>query len=104
MNYRNAKLTAIARDQPCMVAIPECCDGGGPTSVWAHSNLQEHGKGTGIKAHDPFGAIACGPCHDALDGRSKVLPTREARAWWMRRAMDRTLLYLFQQEKLKVAR
>lgn len=66
MMYRNKKLRQFARGRSCTVRSPNC-DGGGETSVWAHSNSQRDGKGMGIKAHDLFGCVACAPCHRWLD-------------------------------------
>ena len=40
MTYRNKKLTELACGQSCV----ECGANDG-TTVWAHSNLMEHGKG-----------------------------------------------------------
>lgn len=60
-NYRNKKLTQSARDEACV------CHGRVGTTVWAHSNKQRHGKGTGIKAHDLFGAYLCFESHTDLD-------------------------------------
>jgi hypothetical protein len=57
-----------ARGRPCMVRLPGC-DGGGETTVLAHYRLSGY-CGTGMKPDDlAFGAWACGPCHDLVDGR-----------------------------------
>jgi hypothetical protein len=60
--YRNPKILAHARGQACTNC--GCEDG---TTVAAHSNLSEHGKGRGIKAHDIFCAFLCHNCHTWLD-------------------------------------
>ena len=66
--YRNKKILAACRDEPCLVNLPGCTRGGAD-SVAAHLNLSEYGKGKGQKADDCFVAIACSSCHDILDGR-----------------------------------
>lgn len=67
MIYRNKKLIESARHESCV----SC---GAPDAVWCHSNLQYHGKGKGIKAHDLFGFYGCARCHDWYDGRSTIAP------------------------------
>lgn len=62
MSYRNPKLTRLAKGQPCV-----SCGAQDGTVIWAHSNLLEHGKGKGIKAHDAAGMFLCHKCHSALD-------------------------------------
>jgi len=66
--YRNKKITKSARGETCTLRLPGC-DGGGETTVWAHSNYSEDGKGKGVKADDIFGCYACDNCHGILDGR-----------------------------------
>ena len=87
--YRNKKLTQFARDRACTLRIPGVCDGGGETSVWAHSNSQRHGKGMGIKAHDIFGCIACHGCHQWLDTSHELKYDKEA---LFREAWERSLI------------
>lgn len=65
--YRNKKLTQSAKHESCV----SC---GNPHSCWAHSNQLRHGKGTGTKAHDLFGAYLCQRCHDWFDGRVEMPP------------------------------
>lgn len=62
MTHRDKKLTELARDQSCVAC--GVLDG---TVVWAHSNLSEHGKGMGHKAHDCMGMFLCYRCHGKLD-------------------------------------
>lgn len=98
MNYRNPKLTALARGAPCMVNVPGVCNRDPATTVWAHSNQLRHGKGKGIKAHDIFGALACSSCHDFIDGRSRAgyRGAVEPVTYWQI-AHERTILYLFER-------
>jgi hypothetical protein len=60
--YRNKKLTQSAKYEACV-----SCGANDGTIVWAHSNSQRHGKGTGTKAHDLFGAYLCYECHQKYD-------------------------------------
>lgn len=69
--YRNKKITKSARGESCTLRL-DGCDGGGETTVWAHSNFLEDGKGTSQKADDIFGCYACANCHDILDRRKRV--------------------------------
>lgn len=69
--YRNPKILAHAKGQPCQNCGRE--DG---STVAAHSNSAEHGKAKGMKAHDLFVAFLCTGngsrqgCHDWLDSES----------------------------------
>ena len=86
---RSKAIRQSARGQPCTVRAPECT-GGDETTVWAHSNLSEHGKGMSLKAHDIFGCYACMSCHAWLDGRR---PEWRALFW---SAFSRSLLILIE--------
>ena len=68
--YRNPKILAHARDQVCQNCGRE--DG---TTVAAHSNLAEHGKAKGMKAHDLFEAELCSTCHSWLDQGTGIDPS-----------------------------
>ncbi len=88
MNYRNKKLTESAKHESCV----SC---GNPNACWAHSNLLEHGKGKGIKAHDLFGAYLCLACHDWFDGRSNATPpsaTLKNRYAWFKEMNEKSLI------------
>lgn len=95
MNYRNRALLDLARDQPCMH-----CGIGDGTVVAAHSNQSKHGKGMSIKAHDNFIAFLCAKCHRELDQGSRW--NREERQQIWQGAHDKTMLHLWQTEKLQV--
>ena len=62
MIFRSPKLLALARGQSCVN-----CGSDDGTVVSAHSNLLEHGKGRGLKAHDGMIAWLCYSCHTELD-------------------------------------
>jgi hypothetical protein len=100
--FRSKKLTDSARGQPC-----QNCDAEDDTTVSAHSNWSEHGKGSRIKAADCFIAHLCVRCHAWLDQGSGTDPTgrwqdTDKREMW-RAAADKTLLRLFLNGTLKVA-
>lgn len=64
------KMTPIrksAKGEECTLRFP-CCTFDPSTTVWAHSNRLEDGKGMGIKARDEEGCYACHACHSWLDG------------------------------------
>lgn len=67
-------LRKAARGKPCMVRIPDVCNGNPETTVLAHYRLN---SGAGMKPHDLQGAWACSACHDACDGRLKTAYTHE---------------------------
>lgn len=101
MTYRNPALLRTARGAPC-TGRWEGCDGGGYTSVWAHSQRQADGHGMGHKSADHAGAILCHACHDLVDGRRGSL-NRETRDEMMLVARVRTWAYLWESGRVKVA-
>ena len=91
MSFRSPKLLQAAKDQTCTLCFRN--DG---TTVSAHSNQPEHGKGVGLKAPDYFSIMICGTCHAYLDGRIGKLTRAEKRDMW-HRAFARTVERWFQQ-------
>lgn len=65
--YRDGTLLEMARGQPCLLMVPGLCSHRTDTTVAAHSNLQEHGKGMSRKADDCYTAWGCAACHLWLD-------------------------------------
>lgn len=85
---RIPKITKSARDKDCTLRLPGACNHNPETTVWAHSNHIEDGKGGSTKADDIFGCYACSSCHDELDGRTHVTGlTKEEIDWYFHRAM-----------------
>lgn len=60
---KNPHLLRMAKDEACLLQIPNVCNGNSDTVVAAHSNQAAHGKGKGRKAHDWASAWACAACH-----------------------------------------
>lgn len=87
---RSRRLLDMARDQACVACGAE--DG---TVVCAHSNLQEHGKGTGHKAHDCMSAWLCHRCHTEYD--QGVTMSKEQKRDWIMTMICRTNIRLWQQ-------
>lgn len=80
---RRPAYLAMAAGQPCQMRRALGCLGeDGSTTVAAHSNLLEHGKGRGLKASDSAVVYACHACHEWLD--SGPAPRDEKRAAFMR--------------------
>ena len=77
MTFRSRKLLYSAMDRPCVLC------GSLGTTVAAHSNALEHGRGMGHKAPDYMVAYVCQPCHDQIDGRSGRLTKEEKRQMWL---------------------
>lgn len=61
-------LTEFARDQPCLVRLPDCL-GTVDTTVAAHYRSVSLGAGTSHKPADWLAAHACFNCHNVIDGR-----------------------------------
>lgn len=105
--FRSERLTKLARGMTCMHCEGRICSP--DTTVWAHSNLGEHGKGKSLKAHDCFGAFLGFHCHAWLDAGKGLDPlgmyegSRAEKAQMFRRAMEKTYLYLWQNNLIKVA-
>lgn len=62
----NRHLLDMAKGMPCLLMSPLCC-GDPATTVACHSNLLEHGKGRGYKAHDFWTVWGCERCNFYLD-------------------------------------
>ena len=80
------------------------------TVVAAHSNLLAHGRGHAHQSHDCYVAFLCWRCHSWLDHGGAGYdptglyePTRECKTEMFRRAMDKTWLYLWANELVRVA-
>lgn len=103
MNLRVRRLLDLARDQVC-----QNCGVQNGTTVAAHSNLMEHGKGKSIKAADVFSAWLCFDCHSWLDQGRGLDPThvytdsRADKREMFVHAMHRTWLALWEQGLIRV--
>jgi hypothetical protein len=93
---RFPKLLAAARDAPCM----RCSSTG--TTVAAHANRVDLGKGTGIKAPDFYVAYLCYQCHDEYDGRAGRLTRGERNELWTQ-AYLKTVGYWFRMGIVDIA-
>lgn len=60
---RNPTLLEMARGRYCLLRVPGVCLGGTESTVAAHSNFAQHGKGMGRKASDAYSVWACRACH-----------------------------------------
>ena len=101
VQYINQKIRDCARGQPCMLRIPDVCNGDPETTVWCHSNQGKHGKGGARKAHDVFGTFGCFSCHTWLDsGKASFEEKTDA----FTAAMERTWLYCFRNNIFKVGK
>lgn len=72
MNLRNC-----ARGMPCMIRIPNVCNGNPETTVLCHLRMAGI-SGMGLKANDLLGAWGCSSCHTyvdthGIDGRTALL-------------------------------
>ena len=99
--YRNAKILKFCHDSGgCTIESPYC-DGG--STVPAHSNASDDGKGKGIKADDIFVAKACNSCHDFVDRRGKNWKAHYDTEiqWYHDRGIKRTIRQLLDAGILK---
>lgn len=92
--FRSRKLLDQAEDQACVM-----CGSQDGTVVAAHSNLIEHGKGRGFKAHDGMTAWLCYRCHTKYDQGG--MERSEARDFILT-AICRTAMKLWDMELIQV--
>lgn len=97
MTYRSRKLLDAIHALPCMAEFPHQCSQYSGVEP-AHSDLQEHGRGTGHKSADWAVAACCHTAHMMLDTFD-----REQKATEWRKAHKATLDWLFVNEVVKVA-
>lgn len=67
-----------------------CCNHDPLTTVAAHSNLSQDGKGFGQKSSDIYIAFLCSNCHDIYDGRVKTMIPKEELQEMFHYAMKKT--------------
>lgn len=68
MNYRDKNLLDLAQGQECLLNIsPKCRGSEGETTVAAHDNSLQSGKGMALKADDSRTVWGCYYCHAMLD-------------------------------------
>ncbi len=96
MTYRNKTLLKIAQGMPCVM-----CGNDNGTGVAAHSNLLEHGKGRGLKAHDGMTAWLCYDCHSEYDQGNKM--SREEKRDFILTAICRTYMQLWDRAWIQTA-
>lgn len=93
--FRSSKLLRFAEGMSCVACGIE--DG---TVVSAHSNLLEHGKGRGIKAHDGMAAWLCSRCHTEYDQGG--LMNKEQKRDFILTMICRTHMEMFDRGLLEV--
>lgn len=97
--FRSQKLRDFAGDcETCM----NCGKYAPKQIVLCHPEGQAYGKGMGLKGHD-LGAFMCSRCHDIYDGRLLIGWTPDERETMFLRAVYKTVLWLLQNGKLRVA-
>jgi len=98
-HYVNERIHQDAKGQAC-----QNCGAQNGTTVCAHSNLAEHGKGKGMKAHSLFVAFLCHNCHSWLDAGIHVDPSgwyqddRNSKREMFLRAMFKTQIILLRDK------
>lgn len=94
-NKRHPKLLKLAKGKPCVM-----CGRDDGSTVAAHSNLQEHGKGMGTKAHDAASAWLCYPCHAEYD-QGNTMSKTEKRSYILE-AIVETYIQMWEQGLIEV--
>jgi hypothetical protein len=89
-NYRDRNLLDLARDQNCLLRIPNICRSDSSTVVAAHGNSARFGKGGAMKAHDCYSVWACARCHNWLD--TSMTATRAQREAAFEQAFRRQVI------------
>ncbi len=84
-----SKLRKSARDQQCLIRIPNECNWTPETVVLCHMN----GGGMGMKKNDMEAAFCCSSCHDVLDGRKKSGYSKDELKLMFYEAAERTRDY-----------
>lgn len=93
--FRSPRLLALAEGMNCV-----SCGIDDGTVVSAHSNLLDHGKGKGIKAHDGMTAWLCFACHSEYDQGMKM--SKEDKREFILTMICRTHMKMFDLGLLEV--
>lgn len=72
---------AMCRNQPCYLRLPGVVCAPRETVVPCHSNQQQHGKGTGLKALDIYTVPGCACCHRELDQGQRFTKAEKFALW-----------------------
>lgn len=75
---RNRALLDLAKDMPCLLLVPGCCNHRTDTTVACHSNLGIHGKAGARKSQDFYSCWGCSACHAWLDQGRATAAQKEA--------------------------
>lgn len=98
---RSNAMRMSAKGEECTFQIVGVCNGNPETTVLCH--LPDESHGMGHKADDISAAYGCVACHDAIDGRPSNPWDRDAKDWYMRRAMVRTWRRMVETGVVKIA-
>ncbi len=93
-------LRKLAKGQPCLVRVPQVCNGNPDTTVLAHIRMSGL-SGIGIKAPDILATFACSACHAVCDGQQASEYTPEQRRCFLLEGMARTQYWLVKHGYLK---
>jgi hypothetical protein len=95
------RYTKLARGMPCQIRLPGCLDST-ETVVLCHYRSISLGAGIGIKPQSWLGAWGCMHCHNIVDGREKILASRDEIRLAHAEGVMRTLLALVQREEIEL--
>lgn len=93
--FRSRKLLDAAEGQPCVL-----CNRQDGTTVAAHADMVEYGKGQRIKVHDCLSAWLCADCHRKIGDMSRLTKAERWEQW--HRAFARTVVQWFKQGIVEV--
>lgn len=95
-------LTRSARGQPCLVRIPQICNGQPETVIAAHYRSVSLGAGMGLKTNDILTAFCCSSCHDAADHRTQTQFTRNEIRLMLAEGVLRTIMQRWENGQIGV--
>lgn len=102
MTYRNRRLLDLAHTMPCMVDFPHQCtayNGCDPM----HADFKIFGRGFAHKSHDFAFAAGCRTAHRMLTSKINDTNTHEQKFHDWLRAHVKTMEWLWENGKVKVA-
>jgi len=89
-------LRKLARGQPCLIRVPQVCNGDAATTVLCHIRMNGL-SGLGIKAPDILATFGCSACHAVCDGQTRSAYTPDERRLMLLEGMARTQYWLIRE-------
>lgn len=98
---RSQKLRDSAKGEECCFQIPGICSFDSEKTVLCH--LPDESHGMGLKANDlGCAAYGCYNCHQQIDRREKSILSDCEREFYMRRALQRTIVRMHERNLIRI--